>query len=577
MGDAVLGHRRLAIFDLSPAGHQPMLLGDDLALVFNGAIYNFPALRDELQRAGAQFRSRTDTEVLLWGYREWGIDALVERLRGMFAFALWDNRRGSLLLVRDRLGVKPLYFREAGGSIAFASTADAIHDGGWGADVDADAIGDFLENGYISDTRCIYRGVRKVPAATIIEWHGGATTERRYWAPPKPGTHKLSFSEAVEETERLLLAATERRLHADVPVGALLSGGVDSALVCWAVRKLGGDVTAFTVATPGHEADESSAAALTASELGIAHQTLSLSEAGPPDVGALSAAYGEPFAASSALGMLTVSGAVATARVKVLLTGDGGDDVFLGYDRHRLLARLQRVAGWLPAGVGPAWRQVRGVMPNRGPLRRAGRLLDYVTGGVGAFLSGSDGLPGYRASGLLGTKLDGVAIPARAIPQSVDRARSILSDYLEHDLRHQFVGEYLTKVDGATMYHALEARAPFLDQDLWEFAAGLPFEVRLHEGRLKAVLRELAARRISPRVARERKRGFTIPVTSWISGAWHAEVATALRASPLVAQGWINGPALAADLERARHDDIAGLRIWYLFVLDAWWRQRQPG
>ena len=246
---AVLGHRRLSIFDLSELGHQPMFTTDrSLAVVFNGAIYNFHDLRDELIQAGYHFRSQTDTEVLLHGFREWGIDVLVAKLRGMFAFVIWDDRAKSLTLVRDRLGVKPLCFVERDGGLAFASTPRALHEAGLAGEIDPQAITDFLEFGYVTDNRSIYRDVQKVPAATILEWSAGKLHSREYWTLSEAGSSSaVGFEDAVDETERLLLKSVELRLLADVPVGALLSGGIDSSLVCWAVAKLGGDLTAFTV------------------------------------------------------------------------------------------------------------------------------------------------------------------------------------------------------------------------------------------------------------------------------------------------------------------------------------------
>ncbi|HET9013678.1 MAG TPA: asparagine synthase (glutamine-hydrolyzing), partial [Gemmatimonadaceae bacterium] len=516
---AVLGHRRLSIFDLSAAGHQPMLSDDRaVGVAFNGAVYNFRALRAELEGQGHHFRSQTDTEVLVRGYAAWGIDALVARLRGMFAFALWDERRGRLFLVRDRLGVKRLLYAVRGGALAFASTARALHAAGFGGELDELAVAEFLEYGFVTDERSIYGGVRKVPAASIVEWADGASSTRTYWTPPAAASSiAASFDEVVDETERLLLQAVERRLQADVPVGALLSGGIDSGLVCWAIKALGGDVTAFTVGTAGDASDESDEAAATARELGLRHTVLQLEGTQPTDVHDLVAAYAEPFACASALGMLRISHAVSRSNVKVLLTGDGGDDVFLGYERHRFLQVAQRIARGTPAGVATAWRGLRRVLPMVGPVRRAAHFADYATGGMGAFLTAREGFPGMRARGLLGERLRDARLAQREIPWSIESARHILDEYLEHDRRTQFVAEYMTKVDGSTMYYALEARSPFLDQDLWEYAAGLPIDLRLRGGELKAVLRALARRRIGARVATGRKRGFTIPVERWMA------------------------------------------------------------
>lgn len=382
---ATLGHRRLAIFDLSSAGAQPMIdPASGVGVSFNGAIYNFWTLRRELEAHGIDFRSRTDTEVLLKGYRVWGIDELVRRCQGMFAFALWDEANSVFFLVRDRLGVKPVAFVEQNGALAFASHPRALRAGGFASELDASAVAEFLETGFVTEERSIFQGVRKVPPATILEWRPGQpVTQRRYWQSPQPSPEAtMAFDAAVADTERLLLAATERRLHADVPVGALLSGGVDSALVCWAIKAVGGDVQAFTVGVPGSEADESALAARCAQQLGIRHHILPMSDDSPDELDTLVAAYAEPFACASALGMLKVSQAVARADVKVLLTGDGGDDVFLGYPRHLMLARIQRAAAALPAAAGPAWLRVRQQLPEAkgGAMRRAIHLMDYLTG-----------------------------------------------------------------------------------------------------------------------------------------------------------------------------------------------------
>ncbi|MGQ0539204.1 MAG: asparagine synthase (glutamine-hydrolyzing) [Gemmatimonadaceae bacterium] len=574
---ATLGHRRLAIFDLSSAGRQPMIDADaQVGISFNGAIYNFWALRRELEALGISFTSRTDTEVLLKGYRVWGIDDLVRRCHGMFAFALWDEQRSACYLVRDRLGVKPLTYAVRDGALAFASTARALRAAGLARDLDAQAIGEFLEYGFVSEQRSIFAAVRKVPPATILEWHSGGISLREYWKAPTPSEKEegIAFEAAVADTERLLLAATERRLHADVPVGALLSGGVDSALVCWAIRASGGEVAAFTVGVPGSPADESRLAARCAARLGIRHRVLALSDEEPADLDELVSAYAEPFAVPSALGMLRVSRAVAQAEVKVLLTGDGGDDVFLGYPRHLMLARGERAAAVLPPAATAAWRAVRQLVPDVGPLRRGKHLIDYVAGGLGAFVSANDGLPEMRSLGLLGPKLAEVTVPARRMAWSVAGARRVLRDYLAYDVRMQFVGEYLTKVDGATMHYALEARSPFFDHPLWEYAAQLPVATRLQGGRLKAILREIARRRIGDFVANEPKRGFTIPVEAWVLGRWRDSVVRAFQSSALHDEGWIDADAVRRLTATAR-DARAGRMLWHLLVLERWLRSER--
>jgi asparagine synthase (glutamine-hydrolysing) len=569
-----LGHRRLSIFDLSDAGRQPMLAPDgDVGVVFNGAIYNFVELRAELEARGYVFRSRTDTEVLIHGYRAWGMDALLSRLRGMYAIGLWDRRVRTLFLVRDRLGVKPLYYAERDGQLAFASTARALRLAGLAGEIDPVAMAEYLEFGYVTDTRSIYRGITKVPAATVIAWRDGRMEAREYWRPPAI-SFRGTFDDAVDESRRLLLQAVKRRLQADVPVGALLSGGIDSSLVCWAIRELRGDITAFTVGTPGDPLDESEDARRTARELGLRHELLSFAGGDIPDADELVDAYGEPFACSSALGMLRVSKAVK-ASATVLLVGDGGDDVFLGYPEYRTFLQAERLARLIPASAACAWRRSRAAIPRVGVLRRGRHFLDYATGGLGAVTRARDSFAWLQRAGIAGERLDAASLPHREIAESLDAARGVLTAFLEHERHGRFVGEYMTKVDGATMHYGLEARAPFLDADLGEFARTLPYELRLHGGRLKAVLRELARREIGARVARGRKRGFGIPAERWMLRTWRAKVDDAFRHSTLAEEGWIRSRDLRRAWEHANASGSVPQSLWYVYVLELWFRRER--
>lgn len=569
---AVLGHRRLAIFDLSDAGSQPMKSPDSsVGIVFNGAIYNFRQLRTDLQAQGYHFKSHTDTEVLVHGYDAWGLDGLLDRIRGMFAFALWDDRKQTLFLVRDRLGVKPMVYTYRDGQIAFASTVRALRTAGFVDEIDDLAVAEYLEFGYVTDQRSIYHGARKVGAASIVQWTAGKLQTREYWRPPVPSQVQPSFREALEETERLFVNAVEKRLFADVPVGALLSGGVDSSLICWAIAHLGGDVTAFTVGTPGDPSDETKDASETAKQLGIDHRVLELTGDAAPNIDDLISAYAEPFACASALGMLRVSKAVRDSAT-VLLTGDGGDDVFLGYPEHRHLWLAQRLARSLPRSVATGWQNNRAILPQVGPFKRLSSFFNYSTGGLGAVACAHDGLPAYQQHGLLGTRLNGVSLSQRAIDWSHDSARNVLDEFLEYDRGNRFVGEYMTKVDGATMFHSLEARAPFLDQDLWEFASSLSADVRLHGGRLKSLLRALAREKIGDRVASGRKRGFTIPVQRWLVGRWLPAITELMETSVLDREGWINSKAVLDRIAAAKKTGWAPNQLWYLFVLESWLR-----
>lgn len=573
---AVLGHRRLAIFDLSDAGRQPMLSADrSIGIVFNGAIYNYLELRRELIERGCRFVSNTDTEVLIHGYQEWGVSSLVSRLRGMFAFAVWDDRNQRLYLVRDRLGVKPLVFTIKDGILAFASTVRALRAAGYVGDLDESAVMDFLDLGFIPDGKSIYRGVLKVPAASIIEWSDGLCRTSQYWEPPTAAkSSHVTFDDAVMETERLFLRSVEIRLRADVSVGTLLSGGIDSSLVCWAVAKLGGDITAYTIGTPGDPWDETDAACETARVLGIRHQVLEMSDTDDLQVEELVSAYAEPFACASALGMLKISRAVASS-AKVLLTGDGGDDVFLGYPRHRHLWLAEKLGGALPVVVKNGWRTYQSIVPRVGPLRRAAALCDYATGGLAAFVGYGNGLLTDQVNGFLGDRLLHFRLGDSDRSHLPSDGCDVLADFLAYERRTRFVGEYMTKVDGATMHYGLEARSPFLDHCLWEFAASLPFDLRLYRGRLKAILRELVRRRINKKIARREKRGFGVPVQRWIVGRWRPLVETVLRESVLDKEGWIRASSILAHLESASCRGWAPHRLWYIFVLESWARHEQ--
>jgi asparagine synthase (glutamine-hydrolysing) len=569
---ATLGHRRLSIFDLSDAGRQPMVSEDGrVGLVFNGAIYNFWELRSELEARGCVFHSRTDTEVLLHGYREWGLDAMVPRLRGMFTIGLWDDCERKLFLVRDRLGIKPLCYAVQNGALAFASTPRALRNAGFVSEIDPSAMAEYLEYGYVTDDRSIYQGIVKVPAATILTWDDGRISTRDYWVPPTSTDFRGSFDDAVEETHRLFLQAVERRLQADVPVGALLSGGIDSSLVCWAIRELGGDITAYTAATPGDPLDESEDAQLTATELGLRHRMLDLSREEFPQAEELVAAYAEPFACSSGLGMLRLSKAVKSSAT-VLLVGDGGDDVFLGYPEYGVFLKAERIAQMVPNSLARVWPNLRNLLPEMGSLGRARHFLDYVTGGLGSMVRVKPGFPSLQRQGISGERLEGARVSRRLIPESAESARHLLEEFLEYDRRGRFVGEYMVKVDGATMCYALEARAPFLDADLCEFARSLPYDLRLRNGQLKAVLRELARREIGERVAQGRKRGFGIPAERWMLNQWRANVDEVFEHSRLAEEGWIRAEGLSQAWQRAKNSGSVSLQLWYLYVLELWFR-----
>jgi asparagine synthase (glutamine-hydrolysing) len=567
-GACALAHRRLAILDLSDRGRQPMVSDDGaVGVVFNGAIYNYRSLRQELRAAGCTFRSGTDTEVLLHGYRVWGAERLVARLVGMFAFAVWDDSTRELFLVRDRLGVKPLAYAVERGVLAFGSTVAAVRAAGFGSDTDPRAIADFLEWGVVPEDRSLFEGIRKLPPATLARWHDGELLLETYWTPPTSSTGgpRVSFEDALDSTEELFLEAVRRRTEADVPIGALLSGGIDSALVCWGLREVGAKISAYTFSAPGQPEDESAEALATARELGI--DLVVLDDDGEGDLWEdLARAYPEPFACGSALGMLRLSQVVRNSAT-VLLTGDGGDDVFLGYPHHLLLRRMEQAARVVPRPVAAVARAAGLRTPMSGGGRRPLNFAAAVAGGLGEFLRIRHSYRYLAQAGALGPRLHAVEPSTHLMPAQTGGGQTILRDYLEFTRGHQFVAEYLAKVDGATMYHGVEARSPFLDQDLWSFAATLPFDVRLRGGVQKALLRELACRRISPRVAAGRKRGFEVPVSAWLGGRWRERVLDLLGSAAVRTDGWIDADRLSSTL---RTGAPPPLPVWNAVVLAHW-------
>lgn len=576
-GSAVFGHRRLAIYDLSEAGHQPMLSGDgQIGVVFNGSIYNFLEIRRELEQRGCRFFSQCDTEVLVHGYREWGIDDLVRRLRGMFAIAIWDHPARKLTMVRDRLGVKPLIYATRDGALAFASTVKALAVAGFAGGVDPDAVLEFLEFAWVGEDRSIFKHIRKVAPATIVEWHNGKLSERRYWQLPPEGSRRISFEDAVQETQQLLLDAVKTRLEADVPVGVLLSGGIDSTLICWAMSRLGANIRSFTVGTPGDAADESGDATRTAELLGIHHEVIEIPPDERPDLADLINAYGEPFACSSALGMLRVSKAVRE-KATVLLTGDGGDDVYLGYEYHRKFLMAQQLANRLPPMAAKIWPALRKTVSRIPALHRPMHLMDFATEGLSGAARAHDGLPYYERQGMLGERLAGRSLESRAFPASFESAKRLLADFLDYERGTRFVSEYMTKVDGATMYYAIEARSPFLDQRMWESAAALPFGIHLRGGELKAVLRELVRRNVGPDVASRRKQGFTVPVERWLTTNWAPQLELLSDGgSCLESEGWLARGTLKKAVRNALDRGRAPTQLWSLMVLENWLHQNAP-
>jgi asparagine synthase (glutamine-hydrolysing) len=519
----LLGHRRLAIVDLSHAGSQPMLSADGRhVIVFNGEIYNHAALRAELTPPGG-WRGGSDTETLLEAFREWGVDCL-RRLNGMFAFAIWDRQLQRLFAARDRLGVKPLYFAQNNGRFGFASRPGALRalDPAFAGALDEQALRTYLELGYIPAPLALHQGMRKLPAAHYLLADERGVHVARYWdyrqLAPDSGMNSRREDDLLDELDELLRRAVKLRLMADVPVGAFLSGGVDSALVVACMqRESATKPKTFTIGFQEPEFDESRAAGDIARHLGVEHTTESLNvrsllELLPTFV----EQYDEPIADSSAFSTMAAA-RLARRHVKVALSGDGGDEAFAGYHYYALTQRLQRFAGWSVSGRRALAGMLRRLPGHRGKLL-AGALNPRGSVALFHFLrSCAKDFGAPLAPEVLARTED-------SLSQFAQFAASFAMDLpcadigMRIDTGFVLPNLYLQKVDVASMAFSLEARCPFTDYRLVEWAMKLPLRYKLRGGETKYLAKRLLARYLPLDQVQRAKQGFGLPIAAWLRG-----------------------------------------------------------
>jgi asparagine synthase (glutamine-hydrolysing) len=523
-GRVGFAQRRLAVIDLSPLGHQPMHSPDGrFVIVFNGEIYNHQSLKDELMRQGVQFSSQSDTEVLLAAYRMWGEDCL-HALNGMFAFAVYDHGTAtqppSLFFARDRAGEKPLYYLHHAGEFHFSSEVKALDHGGR---IDLDALNHYLSLGYVPNDMCLFQGVQKLPPAHCgrLNVQTGALDVRRYWA--LPANHprmNVDGAELVAQAGALLEDSVRLRLVADVPVGVLLSGGLDSSLVVAAAARVSdAPVDTFTIALPGSSLDEAHHARKIASYFGTRHHVLPLDKPSLSLLDGSAALVDEPIADSSILPAWLVFG-LARKHVTVALGGDGGDELFGGYtDYTTAIADQARwgavprvgmriaaaAAAWLPAGV-------RG--RNRIASMRGGPFQQLIWGRPYFDVRLRHRLFTDEAVAALGTRLDA---PERFLLSLFERGTDPVDCMTRTHFGSILPDDFLVKVDRASMMHSLEVRAPFLDHRLIEFAFGsVPSHWKVHGQQSRRLERLLAQQWLPPDLDTQRKQGFSIPLNEWL-------------------------------------------------------------
>jgi len=579
-GEMGLAFRRLSILDLA-GGHQPMTNEDGtIQVVFNGEIYNYRELARSLADRGHRFRTRSDTEVLVHLYEEKG-ESFVEELRGMFAIALWDSRERRLLLVRDRLGIKPLFYRVDDHEICFASEIKGILalQESLPRRVDEESLVRFLTFFYLPGERTFFQGIRKLPPAHVMECRAGRVSMRRFWALPEadpaPPFDRVG---AVERLRELLEESVRLRLISDVPLGAFLSGGIDSSTVVALMQRVSPDpVRTFTIGFEEEESNEIPFARQVARALGTDHHELVVRPEAVKLVDIVLSAFDEPFGDASSIPTYLVS-RLARSRVTVALSGDGGDELFAGYTRYRSLVRLARLRR-LPSGLRHLASEAlsRCLGDRLWALRIAGALRRSLRKFPADYLESVNFLldPGVstaiRPEWLEAARSVGWEVPVGEWRDPVDGAQRL-------DLHHYLPEDILAKVDRMSMACSLEVRVPLLDHKVVEFVASLPPRWKRERGRPKSLLLEAGGQAV-PREAWDRpKQGFGIPLARWFRTELREYVCDVLLDDRAQQRGIWNRRGMESLIARHR-DGVWDLseHLWAYLALELWHRKYLDG
>ena len=571
---AGLVHSRLAIIDTSESGSQPMCdTSGRYWLVFNGEIYSYREIREELRMHGVKFNSDSDSEVLLEGYKQWGIDLLMQRISGMFAFAIWDSADQTLVLARDRFGEKPLFLRRSGSSIRFSSTVQGLISPGEKPKLDRLGVYGYLTRGFNLPEFPMLEGVEEFPPGTY-EFITAVGRERKRY-------HKIVFApeerpveDWLGELRTTLDKVIASEVVADVPVGCLLSGGVDSALIASSVSKFK-DIDLFTVKMTGG-IDESPIAASVARRIGGRHHIIEAESPTLDDWQQICRAFSQPLGDSSALGMWMVSKAAAN-HVKVVLSGDGGDEFFAGYDSIRIQARYRFLRSLFNHRPGQLLARRLGTKNSNPLLRKAGTFLKLVTGDAATFHLNRSHLPAS-----LKGKFDGFYHLEISLEQKLRSildhgvAEGELDRLMGYDLRHGLLGDYIPKVDVTSMLNGLELRAPFLHPAIADLALSMPFRIKTIGNTSKGILKRLLVEKLGPEVSKAvitGKRGFVVPVDRWIDGNLRMFTDLVMQSS-LVGNNILSPGFTREVLDGYERDPVRYSRIRYsLISLSIWYSQ----
>lgn len=597
-----LGHRRLSIVDLSPLGHQPMRSASGRhVIVYNGEIYNFRSLRTELESRGHAFRGHSDTEVMLAAITQWGVRDALHRFNGMFAFALWDQQEHTLHLARDRFGEKPLYYGWFDRTLVFASELKALRAHPlFEGEIDRDALGLYMRYGYVPTPYCIYRGLHKLPPGTVLTLTGGASdpqvSPEAYWSAADAALASMdsefrgSAAEATTELECLLEDAVRLRLEADVPLGAFLSGGIDSSTIVALMQRQGSrPVKTFTIGFEEAPYNEAEDAKKVAEHLGTEHTELYVSSSEAMAViPRLPTLYDEPFADSSQIPTFLIS-SLARRHVTVSLSGDGGDELLGGYNRYLLTSRILRgllrnpmpvrklIARMLHAVAHTTWDRVFGVFGKGTPSIMAQRHIGNKLHRLGRILADGKADDAYislmsvwdRPSAVvLGTTA--LADRTRALPRGAEDLDETQAMMLLDALTY-LPDDILVKVDRASMGVGLETRVPFLDHRVAAFCWSLPLSMKIRDGQQKWLLRQVLSRYVPRQLVERPKTGFAVPIATWLRGPLKSWAADLLEAGRLRAEGFLNpdevSPLWARHLSgRENWQD----RLWCALMFESW-------
>jgi asparagine synthase (glutamine-hydrolysing) len=575
-GRVALGHRRLSILDLTEAGHQPMTAAEGaLSIVFNGEIYNYLELKRQLEASGHRFQTHSDTEVILESYREWGPDC-ISKLNGMFAFALYDRQRNSVLLARDRVGEKPLFYLLADGKLAFASELKALMaDPDLKPTLELRSLEYYFAYGYVPGNRCLLKGVQKLPPAHALSFdvNSGQSKIWRYWALPMPDLRESSDEELLVELEQLLEDSVRKQLVADVPVGILLSGGIDSSLVtALAARVSSRRVKTFTISFPGYGTyDEGPYAKIVASAFGTEHCELAAEPASVQLLPELARQFDEPMCDSSMIPTYLVSKLIRR-QATVALGGDGGDELFGGYRHYGWLMRQDRWKNRLP---GPLRTLIRAVASKAMPVGMRGR--NYLLG----MANGSEQRLSHVNLFFDRESRRQLVVPLRTLSPDVDlpeaykdslaeRERGMPGLAMAADFRSYLPEDILVKVDRASMLVSLEVRAPWLDYRIVEFAfRRVPNRMKATTKKRKILPTMLARKLLPPELDLDRKQGFSIPLKQWLKGEWGEFVSNVLMEAD---QTLFDRRVIAQLLERQRLGFVNSERLFGLTLFELWRR-----